>query len=80
MSMVRCGRCDRLVDSDDDCECFVESAEGDQILCEHCRDKLDVPSAIDRIARRVPGQESFASFVARMEQSQRDNPEEWEEG
>ncbi len=76
MSMVRCGRCDRMIDSDDDCECFIEDAAGDHILCEFCRDKLDIPAAVDRIARRVPGGETFAQFVARMEASNQEEEHE----
>lgn len=40
MSMMRCDRCDRFIDSDDDPECFVEvpwmNLE-EHIWCEKCR-------------------------------------------
>lgn len=44
MSMIRCEQCERLIDSDDDPECFVENpglpgAMGDEVLCEWCREK-----------------------------------------
>lgn len=49
MSVVRCESCDRLIDSDIDCECFVEppdylpltQAQRDamtETLCESCRE------------------------------------------
>jgi len=34
MSMVRCGRCSRAIDSDYDLDCFV----GDDVVCEVCRE------------------------------------------
>lgn len=45
MSMVMCERCDRMIDSDDDPDCFVENpglpgSMGDQVLCEWCRETL----------------------------------------
>jgi hypothetical protein len=46
MSMIRCDRCSRLIDSDDDPECFVQvidhgddGATKDAVLCEPCREK-----------------------------------------
>jgi hypothetical protein len=44
MSMIRCEMCSRLIDRDDDPNCFVEqfwTADGDKdaVLCEPCRDK-----------------------------------------
>ena len=45
MSMIRCELCSRLIDSDDDPECFVEefwtgtTPERDGVLCEPCREK-----------------------------------------
>lgn len=49
MSMIRCDRCSRLIDSDDDPECFVEVDNDEGIasylgaFCEWCRDKMDLP-------------------------------------
>ena len=37
MSMIRCEWCERLIDSDDDPDCFAENPE--EVLCEWCRDK-----------------------------------------
>ena len=37
MSMVNCDHCDRYIDSDFDCDCFV----GDAVVCERCREKAD---------------------------------------
>lgn len=34
MSMMRCDRCDRLIDTDDDVECWQEN---DECWCENCR-------------------------------------------
>ena len=44
MSMVMCSRCDALIDSDDDPECFVEIGNMRRlhktiVLCESCRDR-----------------------------------------
>lgn len=42
MSMIRCERCDVLIDSDDDPDCFVEPDKLDprsHVWCEACRDK-----------------------------------------
>jgi hypothetical protein len=39
MSMIRCDRCERLIDSDDDPECFVEKT--DEVLCEWCRGDIE---------------------------------------
>ncbi len=41
MSMIRCDRCDTMIDSDDDPECFVEADKidkRDHVWCESCRD------------------------------------------
>jgi len=43
MSMVICSRCDALIDSDDDPECFVEVGNMRRlnqtvVMCENCRD------------------------------------------
>jgi hypothetical protein len=45
MSIIRCDRCSRLIDSDYDLECFCEVMDyGDdgatktRVLCEPCRD------------------------------------------
>jgi hypothetical protein len=35
--MVICTRCDRLIDSDDDPECFTKRGDG-PIVCECCRE------------------------------------------
>jgi hypothetical protein len=39
MSMVMCERCDRMIDSDDDPDCFVENP--DAVLCEWCREERE---------------------------------------
>lgn len=46
MSIIRCDRCSRLIDSDFDAECFVQvmdygddGATKDAVLCEPCREK-----------------------------------------
>lgn len=39
MSMIMCTRCDRMIDSDDNPECFVHDREGnltDEVWCESC--------------------------------------------
>lgn len=38
MSMIRCDLCDRLIDSDDDPDCFVEGNPSG-CFCEPCRDR-----------------------------------------
>lgn len=48
MSMSLCDGCERLIDTDEDCECYVTvivrnmdesiAAKKDECLCEHCRD------------------------------------------
>lgn len=40
MSMIRCDECSRLVDSDDDPECFLTRDRKDWIVCEVCRERL----------------------------------------
>lgn len=48
MSMCRCDRCSRAIDSDEDMECFVEhpahsiSGAPDIVLCEPCRERDDI--------------------------------------
>lgn len=49
MSMVMCERCDRMIDSDDDPDCFCEApdympadfrkAVGTEVVCEPCRER-----------------------------------------
>lgn len=34
MSMVRCDKCEHLIDSDDDADCFNDF---DEAVCENCR-------------------------------------------
>jgi len=46
MSMIRCEQCERLIDSDDDPDCFIENpgmpgSMGDEVLCEWCREKRE---------------------------------------
>jgi len=38
MSMVLCYGCNALIDSDNDCECFVEKYNIVTVLCENCRE------------------------------------------
>lgn len=45
MSMDRCGRCDRLVDTDEDCGFYVGAK--DRPICEPCRDELVMCPACD---------------------------------
>lgn len=43
MSMARCSECERLVDTDDDCQFYdfsYRSQSGFEGHCEHCRDDL----------------------------------------
>lgn len=46
MSMCRCERCSKLIDSDFDMDCFVEVGNMRRlndtiILCEHCREERE---------------------------------------
>lgn len=42
MSMIHCDECGRLIDSDFDCECFIETSPTTTVtLCEHCRELDD---------------------------------------
>ena len=46
MSMCICSECSRLIDSDDDPDCFVEVGNmrrlhGTKIYCERCREELE---------------------------------------
>ena len=41
MSMVFCCECDRLVDSDYDCDGFYVEGYKDKFVCEHCRDAME---------------------------------------
>ena len=44
--MIRCDECDRMFDSDDDPDCFVEAGNmrrmtKDAVICEGCRDTME---------------------------------------
>jgi hypothetical protein len=46
MSMILCESCDRLIDSDDDPDCFVEVGNmrrmtSTMVLCEPCRERME---------------------------------------
>jgi hypothetical protein len=38
MSMCRCDSCSKVIDSDQDLDCFVDYRGETVILCERCRD------------------------------------------
>lgn len=47
MSMVMCERCDRMIDSDFDAECFVyvgnyKRLHAEMVLCERCREDREI--------------------------------------
>lgn len=42
MSIVICDHCDRAIDSDFDCDCFIENpydSKDTTVLCENCRER-----------------------------------------
>lgn len=42
MSMVICDSCTALIDSDEDCDCFVYGVGSvPSVYCEHCREARD---------------------------------------
>lgn len=43
MSMIMCTRCDFLIDSDDDPDCFIhiDDKPTEHVWCEACREELD---------------------------------------
>jgi hypothetical protein len=48
MSIIYCDKCSRLIDSDDDPDCFVDVSQRryqwqkhDMVICEACRDQND---------------------------------------
>lgn len=45
MSLIACQECGRIIDSDDDPDCFVEgnytAKRLNMVLCEQCREGLD---------------------------------------
>jgi hypothetical protein len=45
VSCVLCSRCNRLIDSDEDCDCFVNA--GDLIVCEWCRSDMEQAGELD---------------------------------
>ena len=50
MSMCMCERCDKMIDSDDDPECFIDAPErefGTIILCEWCRNDREAQLEAD---------------------------------
>ncbi len=56
MSMERCSRCSRAIDTDQDCECVVQviafgddGAFDDVIMCELCREEKDEAEALEEI-------------------------------
>lgn len=56
MSVIRCEGCSRLIDSDFDLECFVETGNMRRlhetvVLCESCRDKRAAEDEAEDIAR-----------------------------
>ncbi len=51
MSIVTCDHCDAYIDSDFDCDCFIENpydSKDTTILCERCRER-----AYDREQERL---------------------------
>lgn len=44
MSMIRCDLCNRLIDSDDDPDCFVEGNPSG-CFCERCREQAEEEAA-----------------------------------
>ena len=46
MSMIRCDECERLIDSDDDPDCFIDTSPTTTVsLCERCRGDTPESSA-----------------------------------
>jgi hypothetical protein len=67
MSMCMCERCDALIDSDEDCDCFVNSTKiGDMyVACENCRETMAENGEMDWETNTLtPSPESVA--VAQM--------------
>ncbi len=42
MSMDRCARCDAVVDTDFDLDCYIETKYGDICRCESCRSRQEI--------------------------------------
>ncbi len=43
MSLIKCDKCDAIIDSDEDPDCFIENLTGhgeDYVACERCREYL----------------------------------------
>lgn len=48
MSMMRCAKCDRLVDTDEDCDSlYVVSEPLLDCVCEHCRERYGIRTEFD---------------------------------
>jgi hypothetical protein len=61
MSMVRCEECDHLIDSDVDCDCFMEPPLfGQSVLCEWCRGDAHEEQPKDPVGQSIRG--VFASL------------------
>lgn len=60
MSMIRCDKCERFIDTDVDDGAFVEgdpNANGHDVLCAWCREELGIPAdeAPESNAKHTPG-------------------------
>ena len=68
MSCVLCDKCSRLIDSDDDVECFI--GDTDIVACERCRERMEADGELDvetnTLVKTING-ETFAQFVARVD-------------
>ena len=54
MSMVNCSECDKYIDSDIDCDCFVDVGNMRRmhktiVLCEACRELCDDRAMFDQL-------------------------------
>jgi hypothetical protein len=46
--MCRCDRCDRVIDSDEDVDCFIDIDKPQTVIaCESCRDDMEESGELD---------------------------------
>lgn len=68
MSMDMCVDCDRLVDTDDDCDCYIEVGNMRKqtktiCVCEPCRERRQMAAENEQTEPKEPISRSLLEFV-----------------
>ena len=51
--MIFCDACSEAFDTDDDPECFFDTPDGEQIICQGCRDHADMVETQESITAEM---------------------------